>query len=209
MSILINEIFPSIQGESNDAGYPTSFVRLSGCPLRCPWCDTKYAFAVGEKYSIAMICHKLAELSLQRICITGGEPLSQKNCPELIKTLADLNYKVSIETSGSVNIKNIDNRAVIVMDIKTPGSNHCCDNKIENLQYLKSGDQIKFVINDKKDYQWAKNFITTHQIIKKNITTLFSPVYNNLQPATMAQWLITDKLDVKLQLQLHKIINMR
>jgi 7-carboxy-7-deazaguanine synthase len=198
----------SIQGESNDTGFPTSFVRLAGCPLRCSWCDTKYAFNNGTKVSIDEIIKKLDDFTISRVCLTGGEPLSQKNTPNLIKAILDKNYKLSIETSGAIDISNIDKRATIVMDVKTPSSSHCENNITKNIKFLKDNDQLKFVIYDKKDYDWALKYLNKYANNNK-ITILFSPVFGVLSPNTLAQWMIRDKVNVKLQLQLHKILKLK
>lgn len=201
----ITEIFHSIQGESVSIGLPTVFIRLTGCPLRCNYCDTAYAFSGGKLTSIEQIIERVKPYECKYICMTGGEPLAQPNAINLLKQLCDLGFNVSIETSGAISIAAIDPRVIIVMDLKTPGSGECDKNKLDNLAYLKPEDQIKFVITDRKDYEWACNMLKEHKLT--NISQiLFSPSFEQLNPTTLANWILEDKLSVRFQLQLHKIL---
>lgn len=201
----ITEIFHSLQGESTTVGLPTVFIRLTGCPLRCHYCDTAYAFNGGHLIDYETILSKVAAFECTHVCVTGGEPLAQPGCFDLLTLLCDNNYLVSIETSGARDIAKIDNRVMIVMDLKTPDSGECDKNKLSNLVYLKKTDQIKFVLCSKDDYQWACEMITTHQL-HLHADILFSPSWGQLEPATLANWIIQDKLKVRFQLQLHKIL---
>ncbi|WP_028388919.1 7-carboxy-7-deazaguanine synthase QueE [Legionella fairfieldensis] len=201
----ITEIFHSLQGESVTAGLPTVFIRLTGCPLRCQYCDTAYAFNGGEVTDIATILRTVASYECSHVCVTGGEPLAQPGCLNLLQQLCDLNYKVSLETSGARDIAAVDKRVMIVMDLKTPDSNESQKNLFANLQYLKQSDQIKFVLCSRNDYDWACQVIKEHQLLKQ-VQVLFSPVWNQLSPTHLADWIIQDKLAVRFQLQLHKIL---
>lgn len=204
-SVKITEIFHSIQGESDSVGWPTIFVRLTGCPLRCGYCDTEYAFYGGDWKSFDQILSELAQFGCKRVCVTGGEPLAQKQCIALLSLLCDNGYNVSIETSGAMDISNVDSRVRIVMDIKTPASKELDKNRWENLSVLKKSDEVKIVVCDKDDYEWAKGCIKA-----KNITdicnVLLSPVANDLEPGDLANWIIEDNLSVRMQLQLHKVL---
>lgn len=201
----ITEIFYSIQGESNSSGFPTVFVRLTGCPLRCHYCDTAYAFHGGEKISIDHIVEQIAGYQTQYVCITGGEPLAQPNCLLLLQRLCDAHYNVSIETSGALDISKIDPRVSIVMDLKTPGSGEVSRNLWTNLALLKPKDQIKFVICDRDDYLWACDMIKQHQLIDK-AHVLFSSSWEQLNATDLANWILADQLTVRFQLQLHKML---
>ncbi len=201
----LTEIFYSLQGESTFVGLPTVFIRLTGCPLRCGYCDTEYAFTGGEKFTIDQILEKVAEYQPRYICVTGGEPLAQKNCIPLLKQLCDQGYTVSIETSGALDISQIDSRVIIVMDLKTPGSKELDKNRYENLKYIKKQDQIKFVITNREDYDWAKSTVLEHQL-SNQCDVLFSPSYHGIKPADLADWILKDNLPVRMQVQLHKII---
>jgi 7-carboxy-7-deazaguanine synthase len=201
----ITEIFHSLQGESITVGLPTVFVRLTGCPLRCQYCDTAYAFSGGDLVSIDDIVQKVASFECAYVCVTGGEPLAQPGCLALLKNLCDKGHIVSLETSGARDIANVDPRVAIVMDLKTPDSGECDKNKWANLPYLKPKDQIKFVLCSKEDYQWACQMITNHQLTK-SAHVLFSPSYDQLNPTELANWIIRDRLPVRFQFQLHKLL---
>jgi 7-carboxy-7-deazaguanine synthase len=203
--IRITEIFKSIQGESDTLGWPTVFIRLTGCPLRCQYCDTAYAFKGGVTMQLDDILQKTESLKAQYVCVTGGEPLAQKACLLLLSRLCDAGYKVSIETSGALPIEGIDKRVMIVMDIKTPDSKEQAKNLWENLNHLKPSDQVKFVICSENDYQWAKSIVKTYQLTDK-AQVLFSPSYDEINATTLADWIVRDHLNVRFQLQLHKIL---
>ncbi len=199
----ISEIFYSLQGEAAEVGLPTVFIRLIGCPLRCKYCDTKYAFYGNNLMTIANILQIVKKYNTNYVCITGGEPLAQKNISLLIDKLIVNNYNLSIETSGSIDVSWINNKAIIVMDIKTPSSGENDKNLLNNLSLLKNYDQIKFVIGNENDFNWSCNFLTKYQT-KANI--LFSPVADKLAPKILADWILSKQLTVRLQLQLHKIL---
>jgi len=201
----ITEIFFSIQGESQTVGLPTIFIRLTGCPLRCQYCDTAYAFKGGKVLSIDEIIQKVKQYKTKNICITGGEPLAQVNSHNLIIALCDMNYSVSIETSGALSVANIDRRAHIVMDLKTPGSREENKNLYTNIDYLKPDDEIKFVICDRRDYVWSCEIMHQYNLINK-AKVLFSASWQQLNPTELADWIIQDGLEVRFQLQLHKIL---
>ena len=205
MSLRIFEIFHSLQGESSRVGLPTVFVRLTGCPLRCGYCDTEYAFHGGATQSFDEILQKVASYQAQYVCVTGGEPLAQKGCNELLKTLCDAGYKVSIETSGAMDISQVDPRVSVIMDIKTPGSGEESKNLWENIAHLSAKDEVKFVLVDKVDYDWAKQVLAQYDLSNK-CPVLFSPVYKTLPPADLAAWVLEDHLPVRMQVQLHKIL---
>lgn len=201
----ITEIFHSLQGESTTIGLPTVFIRLTGCPLRCQYCDTAYAFTGGEVVEMGTILAKVASYECKHVCVTGGEPLAQPACINLMGKLCEQGYSVSIETSGARDISKIDPRVMIVMDLKTPDSLEESKNLLTNLDYLKSSDQIKFVLCSRADYDWACTTINKHQLASK-VQLLFSPSWNQLNPTDLANWIIEDKLPVRFQLQLHKIL---
>jgi 7-carboxy-7-deazaguanine synthase len=201
----ITEIFYSIQGESRPSGFPTVFVRLTGCPLRCQYCDTEYAFHGGNWQSFEQVLESVAHYQPRYVCVTGGEPLAQGNCAGLLGRLCDAGYEVSLETSGALSIDGIDPRVTIVMDIKTPGSGEQSRNLIENLSMLKSGDQLKFVICDREDYEWAKRFCAEHELIDL-CAVLFSPSQPQLEAKDLAEWILDDRLAVRFQVQLHKYL---
>lgn len=203
--IRITEIFYSLQGETRTAGLPTVFIRLTGCPLRCGYCDTEYAFTGGERLSIEQILSATTQYSPRYITVTGGEPLAQKNCLILLKSLCDQGYEVSIETSGAIDISDVDPRVVVVMDLKTPASGEVLKNRYENISLLKSNDQIKFVICDRNDYEWSKQQLEKYQLQDK-CEILFSPVHGEKMATQLADWILEDKLLVRLQLQLHKYL---
>ncbi|MBT8113609.1 MAG: 7-carboxy-7-deazaguanine synthase QueE [Gammaproteobacteria bacterium] len=206
----ITEIFASIQGESTSVGMPTVFVRLTGCPLRCQYCDTAYAFSGGEWMRLDEIATKVKSFNLKHVTVTGGEPLAQKSCLSLLCKLCDQNYKVSLETSGALNISEVDPRVVKVMDIKTPASQEVSKNLWENIGYLREQDQVKFVICNHSDYIWAKNILAEYQL-RDRCEVLFSPVMDEtdvdqFEAKQLAEWIVQDQLDVRFQLQLHKIL---
>jgi 7-carboxy-7-deazaguanine synthase len=199
----VTEIFLSIQGEAASVGWPTVFVRLTGCPLRCRWCDTAYAFHGGEWRSLEHIEIEVVGYGVRHVCITGGEPLAQPNARRLIARLASRGYAVSIETSGALPIADLDARATVVMDIKAPGSGELSRNRPENLEALRARDQAKFVLADRKDYEWARAFLREHDLAART-EVLFSPVAGELAPHELAEWILADRLPVRFQIQLHK-----
>jgi 7-carboxy-7-deazaguanine synthase len=201
----LTEIFYSLQGESNSSGWPTIFIRLTGCPLRCQYCDTAYAFHGGKKFTFDEILEQIKPYACQRICITGGEPLAQKGCIPLMNMLVLQGYQVSIETSGARDISDIHPSVTIVMDLKTPDSKEEAKNLYQNIPHLKPNDQIKFVICSENDYLWAKNLVLSHQI-PEYVDILFSPSWEQLSPTSLAEWILTDQLNVRFQIQLHKIL---
>ncbi|CZK42563.1 7-carboxy-7-deazaguanine synthase [Legionella pneumophila] len=201
----ITEIFHSLQGESVTVGLPTVFVRLTGCPLRCQYCDTAYAFSGGEVVEIDDILNKVASYQCQHVCVTGGEPLAQPGCVPLLSKLCEAGYSVSLETSGARDIASVDQRVMIVMDLKTPDSKEADKNLLSNLNFLKPTDQIKFVLCSRNDYEWACSMLSEYQLAER-VQLLFSPSWNQLNPTDLANWIIQDKLPVRFQLQLHKIL---
>ena len=205
MSLRIFEIFHSLQGESSRVGLPTVFVRLTGCPLRCGYCDTEYAFHGGATQSFDEILATVAIYQAQYVCVTGGEPLAQKGCHELLKMLCDAGYKVSIETSGAMDIFQVDQRVSVIMDIKTPGSGEESKNLWTNVAALSAKDEVKFVLVDRADYDWAKQILVKYDLTSI-CPVLFSPVYKTLPPADLAAWVLEDHLPVRMQVQLHKIL---
>lgn len=201
----ITEIFHSLQGESTTVGLPTVFVRLTGCPLRCQYCDTAYAFQGGELIELTAILQRVADYKCHHVCVTGGEPLAQPGCIELLTQLCDAGYHVSLETSGARDISLVDKRVMVVMDLKTPDSKESEKNLLANLSYLKTSDQIKFVLCSRHDYEWACEMIQQHQLTTR-AQVLFSPSWKQLNPTDLANWIIQDRLPVRFQLQLHKIL---
>lgn len=204
-SLRVTEIFASIQGESTRAGQPTVFVRLTGCPLRCAWCDTEYAFRGGTRMSEDDILAAIARHNLPTVCITGGEPLAQRAVLGLMHRLCNMGYRVSIETCGALDIAEMDARVVRVLDWKAPSSGECDKNRLENLRHLRASDEIKFVLADEADYRWACAQIRQHRLADR-CTLLFSPVAGHLSPAALAEWIVRDRLPVRFQLQLHKVL---
>jgi 7-carboxy-7-deazaguanine synthase len=201
----INEIFFSLQGEADSVGWPTVFVRLTGCPLRCQYCDTEYAFHEGEWQSIEAVLEAVAAYAPRFVCVTGGEPLAQKNCLKLLTRLCDAGYRVSLETSGAIDIRPVDPRVVRVLDVKTPGSGESQRNRLENLADLRSTDAVKFVICDRADYEWSRNFIAEHGLAVR-CQVFFSPSHDELPARDLADWILADRLPVRLQVQLHKYL---
>ncbi len=204
-TLRITEIFYSVQGETSRVGLPTVFVRLTGCPLRCGYCDTAYAFHGGESRTLATILEQVAAYQPRYITVTGGEPLAQKNTLLLLTALCDAGYDVSIETSGALDISAVDSRVSRIVDIKTPGSGEVSKNRWENLPLLTSHDELKFVITDAADYDWARDCLTQYGLIAR-CPVLFSPVHTDLPAAQLADWVLHDRLPVRVQVQLHKIL---
>ena len=201
----ITEIFFSLQGESRTVGIPTVFIRLTGCPLRCGYCDTAYAFHGGEKITIDDIVARVDHYAAAYVTVTGGEPLAQPACLELLGQLADRGYQVSLETSGALDVSAVDSRIVKVMDLKTPGSNESHRNLFRNIDYLQNQDQVKFVIADQQDYQWARSILQQYDLSNR-CEVLFSPCMDQQNPTQLAEQILQDRLPVRFQLQLHKII---
>ena len=203
--VRVTEIFHSLQGEARPVGCPTAFVRLTGCPLRCTYCDTEYAFHGGDKIGVSEIIERVAAFGTRHVCVTGGEPLAQTNCEAMLAALCDADYEVSLETSGALNIAGVDPRVVIVMDIKTPGSGEVDRNRWENLDLLKPGDQLKFVIADRTDYKWSRGVLAERELADR-LPVLFSPVWGGELGRQLAEWILEDRLNVRFQIQLHKVL---
>lgn len=201
----LTEIFLSLQGEARDAGWPTVFVRLTGCPLRCTYCDTAYAFHGGDWWSIDDILADVARHGVRHVCVTGGEPLAQKRCIGLLQRLCDAGYVVSLETSGAIDIATVDPRVSRVLDIKTPGSNEAHRNLWDNLALLTAHDQIKFVICSRSDYEWARDLVLAKGL-HRICDVLFSPSKGEIAARDLADWIVADRLPVKFQMQLHKLL---
>jgi 7-carboxy-7-deazaguanine synthase len=204
-SLKISEIFHSLQGEASRAGLPTVFVRLTGCPLRCVWCDTEHAFSGGRSMSVDAILEQTASYGARQVCVTGGEPLSQKNCLPLLSALCDAGYDVSLETSGSLDIGSVDPRVARIVDLKAPGSGEMHRNHWPNLALLTPRDELKFVLCDRVDYDWARETLRLH-CLDAVCPVLFSPVQGRLDPRELAEWILSDRLPVRFQLQLHKLL---
>lgn len=201
----VAEIFHSLQGEADASGWRTVFIRLTGCPLRCVWCDTEYAFHGGQWHSIADVLAEVATYEAHHVCVTGGEPLAQKRCLVLLRELCDRGYDVSLETSGALDVAAVDPRVCKVMDLKAPGSGESARNLWSNLGHLSARDQLKIVVADRADYEWACAMLTEHRLAAR-CTVLLSPVYGVLPPRTLAEWILADKLPVRFQTQLHKLL---
>jgi 7-carboxy-7-deazaguanine synthase len=201
----ISEIFLSLQGESRSVGFPTVFIRLTGCPLRCGYCDTSYAFQGGHWMTLEAIMEQVAMHATRHVTVTGGEPLAQKSCKDLLVRLCDADYAVSLETSGALDVSAVDARVIKVMDIKTPGSGEVEKNYWQNIEHLSAQDQVKFVLCDRDDYDWAKKILQQYQLLS-TCEVLLSPSYGQLEPQMLATWILEDKLQVRFQLQLHKIL---
>ncbi len=206
MTLRISEIFHSLQGEARTVGCPTVFVRLTGCPQRCVWCDTEYAFQGGEKLSQQQVLEQVASHGAGYVTVTGGEPLAQPACLPLLSALCDAGYQVSLETGGAMDISDVDARVSIVMDLKAPGSGEQHNNRLENIALLAAKDQVKFVLADRRDYDWARMQLDAYQLGTRVGDVLFSPVFGQLEPAQLAQWILADRLPVRFQLQLHKLL---
>ena len=202
-TLRITEIFRSLQGEGDSVGFPTIFVRLTGCPLRCQYCDTAYAFHGGEWHDIDAILAEVASHGVRHVCVTGGEPLAQKRCIGLLEKLCDAGYEVSLETSGAIDIAEVDPRVSRVLDLKTPGSLEQHRNLLSNIPLLTAHDQVKFVICDRADYEWSKDMVAEHGITAR-CEVLFSPSYSQVSARDLAEWILADRLPVRFQMQLHK-----
>ena len=203
LRLKVTEIFHSIQGEALYAGWPTAFVRLTGCPLRCRYCDTAYAFSGGEWRTCGEILDTVASFGARHVCVTGGEPLAQTRCLALLEMLCDAGYEVCLETGGAHDIASVDPRVARIVDVKTPGSGECARNRLENLALLTPRDALKLVITSRDDYEWARAFVRSHDV---PCQIFFSPSYGELPPASLAEWILEDRLPVRLQLQLHKAL---
>ena len=203
-TLRVNEIFYSIQGESSRSGLPTIFIRLTGCPMRCNYCDTAYAFHEGTNQKISEIIESIKKFSTKYVTVTGGEPLAQKGCFKLLDDLSKSGYQVSLETGGAIDVGPVNPKVKIILDVKTPKSGESENNLWENLEKIKKNDEIKFVIEDKDDFSWSHQIIRKYQLNQHQV--LFSPVYNKLSGTTLANWIMDDGLEVRLQLQLHKIL---
>ena len=204
-SLKINEIFYSLQGEAGDVGWPTVFIRLTGCPLRCSYCDTEYAFSGGSTMTLDAILKRVGQYKTRHVCVTGGEPLAQKSCRDLLVKLCNAGYQVSLETSGAMDISGIDARVARVIDIKTPGSGEHERNMLDNLDQLAYTDQLKFVITNREDYEWARDMIRQFDLSGR-CDILFSPSAPGQSPTELAEWILQDQLPVRFQIQLHKIL---
>lgn len=204
-TLRISEIFHSLQGETSRAGLPTVFIRLTGCPLRCTWCDTAYAFTGGETVALPDILEQVADCGCPTVCVTGGEPLAQAGCLPLLAALCDAGYSVSLETSGALDISRVDPRVARIVDIKPPDSGESARNRWENLADLRPTDEIKFVLASRADYDWAVAASRQRRLFER-CPVLFSPVWDALPPAQLAEWILADRLPVRMQLQLHKLL---
>ncbi|WP_282283334.1 7-carboxy-7-deazaguanine synthase QueE [Pseudomonas sp. PS02302] len=205
-TLRLTEIFYSLQGEARTAGLPTVFVRLTGCPLRCHYCDTAYAFTGGEIHHLDAILEQVASYRPRHICVTGGEPLAQPNCIKLLEQLCDAGYLVSLETSGALDVSGVDVRVSKVVDLKTPGSGEVGRNLYANLDHLTPNDQVKFVICSREDYDWAVSKLIEYRLDQRAGEVLFSPSHGQVVPRELAEWIVADNLPVRFQLQLHKIL---
>lgn len=205
-SLRISEIFYSLQGESRSVGQPTVFVRLTGCPLRCGYCDSEYAFYGGTRQTLPDILQTVADFDPQLVCVTGGEPLAQPASLDLLTQLCDAGYQVSLETSGAMPVVDIDPRVSIVMDIKTPGSGEVSRNLYANVDHLRNKDQVKFVILDRDDYEWSRFKVEELRLLERVGEVLFSPAFEQLPARQLADWILADRLQVRLQIQLHKLL---
>jgi 7-carboxy-7-deazaguanine synthase len=205
VALRITEIFYSLQGEASRVGLPTVFVRLTGCPLRCTWCDTTYSFTGGEAATIDSVLAEVAKYPARQVCVTGGEPLSQKECLSLLTALCDAGYEVSLETSGAIDIAPVDPRVARIMDLKAPGSGESAKNRWENLAVLNAADEIKIVVASRGDYEWARDVLHEHRLDDR-CPVLFSPAQGQVEAADLAAWILEDGLNVRFQLQLHKLL---
>lgn len=204
-SLRITEIFRSLQGEAASVGWPTVFVRLTGCPLRCVYCDTAYAFHGGSQMSMDMVLETVAGFDTERVCVTGGEPLAQAACVGLLSSLCDAGHEVSLETGGALDIGGVDPRVTVVLDVKTPGSGEVARNLWSNIDLLKPFDQVKFVVCDRADYEWARG-VVAERLTGHEGKVLFSPSWGEVDPGELADWILADRLKVRLQVQLHKYL---
>jgi 7-carboxy-7-deazaguanine synthase len=205
-SLRITEIFYSLQGEARTVGLPTVFVRLTGCPLRCVYCDTEYAFSGGEIRTISDIAKQVQGYAPRYVTVTGGEPLAQPNCLPLLSTLCDAGYEVSLETSGAMTLQGVDSRVVTVLDLKTPASGEMQRNDYSNIERLRAHDQVKFVICDRADYEWARFKLDEYRLHERVADVLFSPSFGQVEGRELAEWILADNLPVRMQLQLHKLL---
>ena len=205
MALRLTEIFHSLQGEASRAGLPTVFVRLTGCPLRCVWCDTTYSFTGGEPATIASVLAEVAKYPVRQVCVTGGEPLAQKECLPLLSALCDAGYDVSLETSGALDIAAVDPRVARIMDLKAPDSGESDKNRWENLPFLTPRDEIKIVVASRADYEWAREAIRSHKL-DTICPVLLSPAASLVDATALADWILADGLDVRFQMQLHKLL---
>lgn len=203
-SLRITEIFYSLQGEARTVGLPTVFVRLTGCPLRCTYCDSEYAFYGGERMAITDILAEVAKFNPRFVCVTGGEPLAQPNCLPLLTALCDAGFDVSLETSGAMDVSEVDARVSRVMDLKAPSSGEAAKNRYENIPLLSKHDQVKFVLGSGEDYEWAKFKLDEYQLVERVGDVLFSPVFDAIGERELADWIVRDNLPVRFQVQLHK-----
>ncbi|WOG26104.1 7-carboxy-7-deazaguanine synthase QueE [Endozoicomonas sp. 8E] len=205
-TLRITEIFHSLQGESRTSGLPTVFVRLTGCPLRCVWCDTEYSFHGGTRMSLDETIKEVDSYGAKYVCVTGGEPLGQPNCLPLLERLVGKGYEVSLETSGALDVSLVDERVVKVLDLKPPASGESHRNLYENIEHLTANDQVKFVIANREDYEWSVSKMLQYNLSGRVSDVLFSPVNDQLAPDQLADWIISDKLPVRFQVQLHRVI---
>ena len=205
MALRLTEIFYSLQGEASRAGLPTVFVRLTGCPLRCTWCDTTYSFTGGEPASVESVLAEVARYPARQVCVTGGEPLAQKDCLPMLTALCDAGYDVSLETSGALDVAAVDPRVARIMDVKAPDSGESARNLWKNLEVLKRRDEIKIVIASRADYEWAREVLRDRQL-DRLCSVLFSPAGGLIEPQSLAEWILEDGLNVRFQLQLHKLL---
>ncbi len=205
MALRLTEIFYSIQGESATTGQPTVFVRLTGCPMRCTYCDTAYAFHGGQKHGLDDIVEQIGQYQTQYVTVTGGEPLAQPECIDLLTKLCDLGYSVSLETGGAIDISTVDPRVYIVLDVKTPASGEEHNNTYENLDLVKASDCLKFVICDRSDYEWSRDQVLS-QNLNQRCEVFFSPSSEQLKARELAEWILADQLPVRFQMQLHKLL---
>lgn len=205
VSLRISEIFLSLQGETDLSGWPTAFVRLTGCPMRCQYCDTAYAFSGGVRMGLSSIQEKISTWNVRHVCVTGGEPLAQPNCRDLLKDLCSAGYIVSLETGGAIDISGLDSRVIRILDIKTPGSNESQNNRWANLEQITERDQIKFVVCSRADYDWSLNLVRERKL-NERCTVLFSPSHQQIAARTLADWIVKDCAPVRFQMQLHKYL---
>jgi len=205
VNLRVSEVFLSIQGETSRTGLPTVFIRLTGCPLRCRWCDTTYSFQGGETIALEELLRQIAAFGVGTVCVTGGEPLAQKGCPALLAALCDEGYSVSLETSGAYDIAAVDPRVSRIVDIKPPESGESERNLWDNIPLLNARDEVKFVLANRADYDWARVAVRQHELIAR-CPVLFSPVQGELDPQQLAEWILADRLPVRMQVQLHKIL---
>ena len=203
--VRITEVFRSLQGEADAAGWPTVFVRLTGCPLRCVWCDTEYAFQGGEWWDVGDLVRHVVAQNTRHVCVAGGEPLAQKSCLVLLRDLCDAGLDVSLETSGALDVSAVDPRVARIVDVKAPGSGESARHRLENLDVLTSRDQVKFAIADRADYEWSRDLVRARDLTSR-LQVLFSPVWESLPPRQLADWILEDRLEVRMQLQLHKLL---